>query len=319
MPDFPAKPLSVKARRAVARVTSREYRLLREESAADGVRRAARGRVEDAVERLRAGSWSDVTAAVHDTRKDLKKVRSVLRLARGGLPPKRYRRENARYRDAARLLASTRDAEVKLKTLSALREHYGDEVPPVEGLELLLGAENRRLGSANGAGLAERMEKAADAIDRGGRKIDRWNLEGRGWKMLEPGLVESYRRGRGGLGEVVANPTTEAVHEWRKGVKDLWYHLRLLRDTWPEALKGPTDEAHELSDLLGDHHDLAVLAEAVYAQEREGRRLLELVERRQRELLDAALPIGRRLYAEKPKQYAKRLHVYWKVWRKQSR
>jgi hypothetical protein len=101
MPDVPTKPLSAKARRAVARVTSREYRLLRDESAADGLRRAARGRVEDAVERLRAGSWNDVAAAVHDTRKDLKKVRSALRLARGGLPPKRFERENARYRDAA--------------------------------------------------------------------------------------------------------------------------------------------------------------------------------------------------------------------------
>jgi CHAD domain-containing protein len=319
MPDYPAQPLSAKARRAVARVTSRDYRLLREESAADGLRRAARGRVEDAVERLRAGSWNDVATAIHDTRKDLKKLRSLLRLGRGGLSPKRYRRENARYRDAARLLASSRDAEVKLKTLAALRERYGDAVPPVEWLELLLEAENTRVGSSNGAGLTERMEQAADAIDRGGRKIERWNLDRRGWKLLEPGLLESYRRGRDGLDAVADDATTDAVHEWRKGVKDLWYHLRLLRDTWPDGLRGPVDQAHELSDLLGDHHDLALLAEAVYAQEREGRELLKLVDRRQRELIDAALPIGRRLYAEKPKSYARRLRVYWKVWRKQRR
>ncbi len=43
--------------------------------------------------------------------------------------------------------------------------------------------------------------------------------------------------------------------------------------------------------------------------------LLALIERRQGELLAAALPLGARLYAETPSRFAARLQVYWRAWR----
>jgi hypothetical protein len=46
---------------------------------------------------------------------------------------------------------------------------------------------------------------------------------------------------------------------------------------WPTLLGETADQAHELADLLGDHHDL--------------------------------------LYAEKPKALLRRLSVYWESWR----
>ena len=51
------------------------------------------------------------------------------------------------------------------------------------------------------------------------------------------------------------------MHEWRKRVKDLWYHCLLLQDAWKPVMSALADEAHELSDRLGDDHDLAVLLE----------------------------------------------------------
>src|ERR687888_223363 len=72
--------------------------------------------------------------------------------------------------------------------------------------------------------------------------------------------------GAAGPAAVRAEPADAAVHEWRKRSKDLWYHLRLLRDGRREVLAPAADRAHELSDLLGDHHDLAVLAEDVKAR-----------------------------------------------------
>ena len=83
---------------------SRAYRLKRKESPAKGVRRVAVGRAEHAVEQLCDGE-SDPAKAVHTARKDTKKLRSVLRLVRDSLGDSRYRRENDRFRDAARNLA----------------------------------------------------------------------------------------------------------------------------------------------------------------------------------------------------------------------
>jgi hypothetical protein len=80
------------------------------------------------------------------------------------------------------------------------------------------------------------------------------------------------------------------------------------------------DRAHDLSDLLGDHHDLAVLREDAEGRAGLLRRetidsLDELIEQRQTELLDDALAVGEELYAEKPKKFAARIEGYWTEWR----
>ena len=69
---------------------------------------------------------------------------------------------------------------------------------------------------------------------------------------------------------------------------------------------------HELGDLLGDDHDLGVLAERLEA-ERPGRRRSRgalASFRRARELQHEAFVLGARLYAEKPKAFARRRRAY---------
>ena len=318
MPDFPAQPLSQTAQDALDRVGERpDYRLHADETVADGVRRVARGRVESALIQLRRESERDLPAAVHEARKDLKKLRALLRLVRGELGRKRYRAENARYRDAARLLAGSRDAEVKLKTLTGLRRHYGDELPSVVDLEIDLRAERQRLsGDGEQPELRARLERAAVAIEQGRAEIEDWPLEAEGWKLLAHGVERGHRDGRKRLAAVRATPRDEAIHEWRKSVKDHWYQLRLLHNAWSPVLSATADEAHELSELLGDHHDLSVLADTVRARDdAERERLLALIERRQDELFATALPLGARLYAETPACFAERLGAYWRAQR----
>ena len=42
--------------------------------------------------------------------------------------------------------------------------------------------------------------------------------------------------------------------------------------------------------------------------------ILEAIEGRQAELLDDALDLGARLYAEKPKAFVGRVGAYWEAW-----
>jgi len=316
-PDFPDQPLSAKAQQRLAIATSRSYRLQTDEQTAAGIRRIAHGRVEAALEQLRGETDKDAARAVHDTRKDMKKLRSLLRLVRDDLGKRRYRAENDRYRDAARQLSGPRDAEVRLATLADLRERYPDEAPAAEMLQQALEDERERLAT-EGATLDERMAAAAEAIAAGEREIEDWPLEDGGFELLQAGLERAYRRGRRGLRAVRDEPTVDAVHDWRKRVKDIWYQLRLVSEAWPATLKATADEAHELADLLGDHHDLGVLVA-------EARRhvpdapdtdvLATLAARRQDELLDRALALGDRLYVEKPAQFSARIGSYWRAWR----
>ena len=69
-------------------------------------------------------------------------------------------------------------------------------------------------------------------------------------------------------------------------------------------LKAQGKAAHELSDLLGDDHDLAVLAERIRGGTFvDDAAILDLVARRRATLQDEALRLARRLYAEPPKAY----------------
>lgn len=294
------------------------YALRREESAADGLRRVARGRIEKAARRLEGVGEEEIADAIHGARKDLKKVRAVLRLLREELGPKRFKAENRRYRDAGRMLAESRDAEVKLQTLRALAEHAGPRFPSTaQAWRQALEADRDRVAAAHGEGAA-RLERARAALEEAGVGISRWSIANDSWRLLEPGLDRTYRDGREALRRAQAEGSAENVHEFRKRAKDLWYQLRLLQGAWP-GLLGPTaEQAHTLADRLGDHHDLAVLAEDLgergeLASSRED--FEALIEARQAELLTQALDLGERLYAEKPKRFRRRLRAYWRAWR----
>jgi hypothetical protein len=102
--------------------------------------------------------------------------------------------------------------------------------------------------------------------------------------------------------------------------KDLWYDVRLVRNANVSVLGEMADQVHHLSDLLGDHHDLAVLRDdAVERHElfADGalEKLLAAISERQDELAVEAIDLGERVYAEKPKAFERRMGAYWKRWR----
>jgi CHAD domain-containing protein len=299
-------------------MSSRAYRLKTGEDAAAGIRRIAAGRAEIALERLRGADEGDLAAAIHGARKDLKKLRGLLRLVRDALGKKTFKAEDRRYRDAGQALSGSRDAEVKLATLLALRRESG-ELPAgaAERWEGMLETERDELAAAVVGETAGKIGEATEAIKAGRDAIRHWSLETDSWALVGPGLSRTYRQGRKQMARALADPSTENVHEWRKRAKDLWYQLRILREAWPGLLGETAGQAHELTELLGDHHDLAMLAEDLEARAELGDRtaFATAIERRQGELLDAAAGIGRRLYAEKPKAFGRRLRRYWLVWR----
>jgi CHAD domain-containing protein len=282
----------------------RAYRLKEGEPLPDGIVRIARGRIDHATDELRGSTDSTAEEAVHEARKDMKKLRALLRLMRGELGETVFARENACFRDAARELAGARDTDAMIETLSKL------ELPDRLGWELRKTIQAGR--AANGA--EDRGAAARDAVAilrEARRRVGEWPLELESFDAVAGGLERTYRRGRRDFRAVRAEPTTEALHEWRKRVKELWYHHTLLRPLWPPVMGAVGDEAHELADRLGDDHDLAVLADWVARNAGGGEEFTEAVERRRAALQADALELGARLYAEKPSAFVGRLGRLW--------
>jgi CHAD domain-containing protein len=296
-----------------------------------GVRRIANELIDDAIARIDAPD-RECHEAVHEVRKNCKKLRALLRLIRPRVPDL-YKAENRYFRDAAASLSGIRDAEAALESYDALLKTFEGGVDR-RGL-----APARRALTLHKQHLAEEMADLDARLDAFGERmhearerVSDWHLPAddpnhgeRGFGLLEAGLAKTYKRGRKAMDRAYESPGVENFHEWRKRAKYLRYHLRLLRPVWPRLLKRTRSEVKTLGDLLGDDHDLAVLEEvltvALGGGASQGRMdmLKALMRQRSLQLREQAFWLGQRCYAEKPKAFRKRIRRYWDVARDQHR
>jgi CHAD domain-containing protein len=288
-------------------MASRSYKLKQGEAVPRGIARIARGRIDHAIDELEGRTDSSPEEAVHEARKDMKKLRAVIRLVRAEVGDDVYRRENACFRDAGQELSGVRDADVMLATLEKLDE----EIPAADAGDLRQALEAHKLRTAGGA-RSQASVQVVGILTAARRRIGRWPLDQDGFEAVAGGLSRIYRRGRKDFRRARGEPTTENLHEWRKRVKDLWYHLTILRTAWPPVMDALADEAHALSEHMGEDHDLSVLL--AWADERAPASAAAIagpVKRQRGELQAAAFELGARLYAEKPGAFMRRLERWW--------
>jgi CHAD domain-containing protein len=279
------------------------------------IRRVAREQLEGAAARLRDGHAGDPVEAVHDARKHLKKTRSLLRLARPAMPSSEFRRVNRALRDRGRALSGTRDADVMVATVDALAERFAGHLPASAFEHVRRPLAERAAGQREDAAAA--MAEHAEALRALAAEADGWPLDGALAAAVAKARARSYAQARRAFRRAEREPTSANLHEWRKRAKDLWYHERLLRASWPGVMRAQAKETRELTQLLGENHDLAVLAQSLRDEPALTRSpaadvdaILQLVEHRRAELLAAARALAERIFAEPRKAHARRVGRY---------
>jgi len=64
-----------------------------------------------------------------------------------------------------------------------------------------------------------------------------WPLADYGWKELRRAARRSYECARTSYRKAHDTPSAPRLHRWRKRVKELWFHLRLLRRACPARME----------------------------------------------------------------------------------
>ncbi|MCW2958452.1 MAG: domain containing protein [Solirubrobacterales bacterium] len=297
------------------------YRLTITELAGEGLRRCAAEELDSAREGLADATAVERAKAVHEARKSLKKTRSLVRLARPAIGSKRYRVANTALRDTARTLSGTRDADVLIAVAAGLQEQYVGQLP-ASAFETLTEHLAAAVQTTATPGAEDPIAQAVQQLAHVRLAVDAWPLHKAGWDTVVEALTTTYANGRADLEAVRKDPAADVRHEWRKRVKDLWYQQRLVVDAWEPVLAAQAEQAHLLSEHLGDDHDLAVLHEAITSGRMDAgsdsEAILALIDQRRDELLHAALTLGDRLYAESPKAFARRVTSYLRAWEAQA-
>ena len=292
------------------------YRLGKGDPLSEGLKRISRHQIDGALAQIDA-KGADRDSAIHDIRKRFKKVRAVLRLVRDEIGKEVYQRENQVFRDAGRLLAPVRESAVRPETVDKLACLYsGEETGAFRTIKKNLQGQHRTI-------MKEILDKQNALAEVGGviqqarARVEDWPIENNRFEAIAPGIHRVYLRGWKAMPAAYDDPTPENFHEWRKRAKYLWYHIRILRPLWPEMMKAFASELDKLGDLLGDDHDLhdlrRTLSDKPELAPRESQRktLLVLIERQCHSLRRNAWVLGRRIYADDPDAFAKRLETCW--------
>src|SRR5581483_10690036 len=120
------------------------------------------------------------------------------------------------------------------------------------------------------------------------------------------GLKKLYKQGRDRFANARRRPTPENLHQWRKRVKALGYGSELMQELAGRKIAKIGKQCDTLGELLGDDHDLFMALEALRQEHAANPAadyapLADRIERKRSNLRRAALKLGARVYADKPR------------------
>lgn len=247
--------------------------------------------MEKAARQLGSSRGQEGESPVHEARKSIKKLRAGLRLALKMLPETTLRRVEAPLRTAAQVLGPLRDHEVLKATVRGLRKRV--EPKPEEGRAPGTGVPVRKAREA--------LRKAEEALG----DLPWAEIEIAGWQA---GMKRLYKRGAKAMGKAEAGGSDDALHTWRRRVKDFYYALGVAEE---EIVGGSAmlKKTGCLADYLGDDHDLAFFGQrfSAPAEREKWKSLIRRAQKRRRRLQKKAFAVGEKLFGRSPKEFAAKL------------
>lgn len=215
------------------------------------------------LERLeRSAAWlgdsgRDPAWVIHEVRKDLKRVRALLRLVEPAVRTRPLERDSAA---AARELSGLRDADALLETVDRL----APRVTSTEAAEALAGVRSRLVRQRSRFGESglpvEVVGPVAARLKDVAARLEDVSFEGVGADRLDEGLAKSRARAARAWRRVAKKSSATRIHEFRKAVKRELYQRELCGRPFNRMDRAMLKK---LSEVLGELQDLTVLRQAL--------------------------------------------------------
>ena len=297
------------------------YQIENNETISFGLKRIVMELIDRSVFNLSKGNGS-FSDDIHDTRKNFKKIRTVLRLVKSNLGKESFQLENIFFRNAGRKLSDLRDSSVLINTFDKLLKKSEIEMSNYDFsvFRSFLVEKHKSIAAAKNKKGVVINSLSTDLLLARSRVFD-YPLSSDNFKILKKNLQRIFEKGQTIMYAVFSETIKENVHEWRKRVKDLWYSMRILHNLWPEIMSPMVELLQKLSDSLGDANDLFLLKERILLNEskfkniQHTKELINFIDKRIIDLLRDARFIGRKVYSENSKYFVGRMQNYFEIWR----
>jgi CHAD domain-containing protein len=286
------------------------FHLKSSESVGKGFSRAITEQLRSASEQLRAAP-EQLDESVHEARKSLKKGRSLLRLMKPALGDG-FWALNIELRDLGRRLSELRDTQALADMLEQFKESASDT-----GVRQLLADTRTRLLErkqqiVRDFEAREEISDIANQLNDASQRMSKNLLPEATPEAVAAAIARTARRGRKAFEVAEQSTRAEDFHECRKRAKDLRYQLSFLENLWPHVLEGYSESARELEQCLGEDHNVSVLRDMLSQnnpRKPDLESLIGLLDHEQARFRKQAARLGRLLYAEKPKEWARRIET----------
>jgi len=253
------------------------FYLLKNEPIAPGLRRIASEQIGIALSDL-ADEAVPRHRKVHSMRTRCKKLRGLLRLPQP-LMGDVFRREDQRFRTAARQLAGNRDMEVCARTIASLNGTTEQtKVLPQPVSE-------------------EEIESSRQILSISLDAVETWPLDLGGFHDIAPGFAKTYRKSLNAWESVLREQSDENFHRLRRWAKYHWYQVRILERLNRKKLRKRRRRLRTLQLRLGDAHDLVLLQSFLRPDVEPDMQLLQRASIRKSELYTDAMKVGQKLFA----------------------
>jgi hypothetical protein len=278
---------------------------------AQPIRKRLKRLVSRQLTRAEASLRHDRADTIHRARTSIKKARAIVGLLREA-DAGSIKKDERRLRRAAHMLAPFRDADATVATLDKLHAHYPKRLP--EHTYAMLRRLLRAGTHAGTDGRARRsLTRAAGSLRAVHRSMKNWRVPRIGRRELASLVTAGYRSSRKAMRRAEDDLCPAELHRWRRRVKALWYDFRLA-----QGLASPLrKEARRLEQLeagLGEDHNLTMLQAALAKDADVARRVPAAVReigamstRVQARLRRKAFALGKQLFHNRPKLFARRL------------
>lgn len=289
------------------------YRLDMSMTLEANVRAIVAEQLERSIAQLSGGTSKKT--AVHETRKSLKRIRALLKLVRPAIGEDLFRSENKRFRDIAAQLSTTRDHDILTDALQTL-ECFNDEKPTPALRRARACVE--KFHTNQGRKSAAAIRKAKTDLQTALEACQSLTCGAHSDDCLEIGLAACYRKARKAQRKAYQSDDDEAFHDWRKPIQVHWRQMSLFWSAWPAEFEARIALAKELSQNLGQDHDLKILINFLNTHVASGdlkakdvRSVERLARACQQHLRKTSRPFGQILFQEPAQAHARRIVGIW--------
>ncbi|WP_157210860.1 CHAD domain-containing protein [Verrucomicrobium spinosum] len=225
--------------------------------------------------------------AIHALRKRMKKLFALLRLARPALSVEQFATLKGAIRNLKRTVATQRDQVVMDELLKSLDQ---DGLCPKDADGRKIRRKSVRPAVVTEPPMEQLTRQSSSLTDR----LGRLRLFSLSWETVAEAYAKTYRKGHKAFERSHKDTGTEALHSWRKAVKDHYYQTLALH-AWlghPRRLR----RTRRLSSLLGKVHDIDVFVRTQGVDEPTH----TLLEKKREKLLSKIQRKAARVYARSP-------------------